>query len=193
MLQPLAKLSKSVCPSCGFLWCCHCKAKVSSLSLPPAHMNQPFSAPLGCEGHTGPSQSFHHPRSWLPVFLYAECVHSLAPTFPHAPGLRPSQNKSLIVGASSHTMDPAETILLCCSHPATHTGHPQPNKVGQSLLPACLHQPARHGGVPSITGCQKHLLSLLCCSCSCLYITFYTQCNRKDTPPRTPPLHCTEA
>lgn len=166
MLQPLAKLSKTVCPFCGLLWCCHCKAKVSSLSLPPAHMNQPFSALLGYEGHTGPSQSFHHPRSRLPVFLYAACAHSLAAAFPPAPGLlRPSQNKSLIIGASSHTMDPAETILLCCSHPATHTGHPQPNT--GSKPPPSLSPPAsqawrcpQHHWLPEASS-QPTLLQLL--------------------------------
>lgn len=124
MLQALAKLSKSICPSCGFLWCCHCKAKVSSLSLPPVHTNQPFSAPLGLKGHASPSQSFHHPHSWLLVFLYAACAYSLAPAFPPAPGLlSPTENKSLITSASSRTTDPAETILLRC-YPSCHPHWP---------------------------------------------------------------------
>lgn len=39
VLQTLEKSSKSMCPSCGYLWCCHCKAKASSLSPSPAHVN----------------------------------------------------------------------------------------------------------------------------------------------------------
>ena len=124
MLQALAKPSKSICPSCGFLWCCHCKAKVSSLLLPPAHTNPPFPAPLGREGHTGPLQSFHHPHSRLPVFLYAACAYSLALTLPPAPGLLgPTENESLVISASSRTTGPAETILLRC-YPSCHPHWP---------------------------------------------------------------------
>lgn len=126
MLQALAKPSKSICPSRGFLWCCCCKAKVSSLLLPAVHTNQPFSALLGCEGHTGSLQSFHHPRSRLPVFLYAASAYSLAPTFPPAPGLLgPAENKSLVTGAT----DPAETIPLRC-YPSCHPHWPSTAQCG---------------------------------------------------------------
>lgn len=160
MLQALANPSKSICPPCGFLWCCHCKANISSLSLPPVRTTRPFPAPLGCEGHTGPSQAFHHPRSWLLVFPCAAWAYSLTPAFPPAPGLLgPTESESLVTGASScttdptvtgassRTTDPTETVLLRC-YPPRHPRWPSTaQRGGQSLLPACLHQPARRGGV----------------------------------------------
>lgn len=123
VLQALAKLSRAYVHLAAFSGAVTAKQRFSSFSLPPVHTNQPFSAPLGCEGHTSPSQSFHHPHSQPLVFLYAVCaLHPL----PRAPDLlSPAGNKSLVTGASSHTMDPSATIrgatnvFLC--HPCCHS------------------------------------------------------------------------
>lgn len=123
VLQALAKLSRAYVHLVAFSGAVTAKQRFSSLSLPPVHTNQPFSAPLGCEGHTSPSQSFHHPHSQSLVFLYAVCaLHPLPP----APDLlSPAGNKSLVTGASSHTTDPAETILPPCHT----TSPPQPKDI----------------------------------------------------------------
>lgn len=55
VLQALAKLSGAYVHLAAFSGAVTAEQRFSSLSLPPVHTNQPFSAPLGREGHSSTS------------------------------------------------------------------------------------------------------------------------------------------
>lgn len=152
--------------------------KVHSCS--PVHANQPFSALLGHKGHSSPSQSFHHPRSQLLVFLYAMCAYSLASTFLPAPVLPgPAKNKNLITGASSCTTDLAETILLQC-YPSHHPHQPSTAQHGakaSSQLVSTSHQGMDMA--PPAARCIFSACSAVAAPAQPLH-NVLTQCNRKD-------------
>lgn len=111
--------------------------------FPPIHTNQTFTALLGCEGHTSPLWSFHHPCSQLHIEL---------PPTPALLDLQRTKAPSLV----PWTLQKPYTA----PHPATYTGQRGVRASSQLVYTS-------HGGVLSITGYQKHLLSLVCSGCSC--------------------------
>lgn len=136
--QASAEPPKSLCPPCGFLWC-------SSISLPPIHTNQPFSAPPGHKGPPGPFHSPHHPCSWLPVLH----TPSHPPPHPHQPSEAPPGSKPPQgCPPPPHGSCRSPPVMLPAVLPAPSPG------VAQEPPPSSSHQEATPGGH------QEHLLSL---------------------------------
>lgn len=117
-----------MCPSCGFLWCCHCKGSLHShshLSTQISHSQQHWDV-RAIPALPSPFPTPIH-SSWY--FLYAVCTCSLAhpPPAPGSSALQGARALSLVPAAIPWT--PAETMWPHC-HPCGHTaGSAQPKDI----------------------------------------------------------------